>query len=261
MKKYFKLYQRFFENALSYEAQYRANTWMSNILGVLWMGMLFVFIETFFRFTDALGGWEKHEVYLLSLLWILMFELSYVLFSGLFRLPTDITEGNIDPLLVKPVAPLFLVSVRQIRFSSAYYLILDIPLSIWFLVHYQVVASWSSGLIGFLLFLCGIVIQYSVLLLLNTLGFWFGRFENVNDLWMTLHEMGQYPVHLLPKFFQVLFFTFVPIVFTAYVPVSVVTERGSWPLIVYTLVFTAFLFFCAIKFWRFAIKRYSSASS
>lgn len=261
IKKYLRIYKTFLANALSYEAQYRANMWLNIILNLIWISMLFVFIETFFRFTTTLGGWEKPEVYLLSLLWIFTVELAAVLFSGIFRLPIDVNEGNIDLLIVKPLNSLFLMSLRQIRFSSSYYLILEVPLLIWFVIHYDFIHSFSSLCLALLLFVCGLIIYYSVLLIINTLGFWFERFDNINDVWLTLHEMGQYPLHILPKFFKVLFFTFAPIAFTAYVPVSMLKEQLPTHLIWYTILFTGFLFLCAVSFWNFAIKKYSSASS
>lgn len=261
MTKYWKIYKTFLENAISYQAQYRANMWMQIVLNCLWIGMMFVFIETFFGHTNSIGGWQKHEVYLMSIFWILVVQLSSLLFSGILKIPVDITEGNIDLFLVKPASPLFLLSSRNIQIDSSYYILFEIPIAVWLFVQYDIALSWSHALLGFFLLVCGIIIQYSVFLILNTCGFYFERFDNVNDLWITMHEMGQYPLHILPKAFQVAFFSLAPIAFTAYVPVAAMTGRLSTPLILYTILFTILLLISALSFWNFSIQKYSSASS
>lgn len=261
IRQYIRVYKTLLGNAISYEVQYRANMFLHIFLNLLWISMLFLFIESFFRFTTTLGGWQKHEVYLLSLIWVFGVELSFIFFSGILRLPIDITEGNIDTLLIKPINPLFLLTNRNIRFSSSYYLLLEIPVLVWFFWHYQIIQSWSAGLLGLFLFGCGIVIQFSVLLIINTFGFWFDRFDNINDVWHTLYEMGQYPLQVLPKLFRIAFLSFLPIAFNAYIPVSALTGRLSIHFILYTILFAAFLFLLAMSFWNFALKQYSSASS
>lgn len=261
MKKYFRIYKIFLQNAISHQSQYRANTWMQVILNLVWVFMIFIFIETFFLHTENLGGWQKHEVYLLSLTWILVVEVTFLLFSGLRDLPADINEGNIDLFLAKPADKLFLISTRKVYFISLYQIIFIIPIFIWFFIKNDIFYSWTQSILAVVLVFSALLIQYAVLLFINTLSFWLERFDNINELWLVTHEVGKYPIHVLPKIIQVVFLTFVPIAFTAYVPVA--TLIGQWRMLyaLLAIVFSFVLFFLSLYFWNFAIKRYSSASS
>ena len=51
------------------------------------------------------------------------------------------------------------------------------------------------------------------------------------------------------------------LIFEAYLPVTILTGRASYGGIAYGFIFSASLFFAAVSFWKFALTRYSSASS
>lgn len=263
MKKYLRIYQRFFENALSYQAQRRGDTWMKLFLNILWLGMLFLFINVFFEHTQSFAGWSKEEVYLLAFFWICADEIMILFFEqNVTNIPDTVTDGGLDLYLTKPVNTLFLVSTQKILLFSSYRLILQMILFWGFLSRHPDIFSWPRLAAVLPLFFCGIITVYSFLLILNTLSFWFFRIDNVNDLWLTLsNDVGKYPVDALPRPLRILFLTAIPAAFAAYVPTAALLGKIHLFGILYALGFTVCIFLLAIAFWQFALKRYSSASS
>lgn len=260
--KYWSIYKIFLKNAVSYEAQYRHDTWLHIVTNALWIAVIITTIEIIFGQTKEIVGWSKPEVYLLSIVYIIMDEI-YTLFfkKNMLNLSEIITLGELDLMLTKPAHALFLATTRIVLVRSLFRMCIHIGLLTWALWHWQFSFSPYYIPIAIILVLCGVIVEYSFLLLLNTLGFWFLRFDNINSLWDILSVMGRYPISVLPKFIKLIILTIVPIAFIGYIPTA--TLLGKWPIqsILYSLGFTAMIFILAIQFWNFAVRRYSSASS
>ncbi len=263
MKKYLRIYKRLLENALSYQAQRRGDTWMKLFLNILWIGMLFLFINVFFEHTQSFAGWSKEEVYLLTFFWICIDEIMILFFEqNLTAIPDIVTDGGLDLYLTKPVNTLFLVSTQKVLLFSLYRLILEGALLLGFLTYYPHLFSIWQFIFAIPLFLCGIMTTYAFLLLLNTLSFWFFRIDNVNDLWLSIaNDVGKYPIDALPRSLRTLFLTLIPVAFAAYVPTATLLGKISIYGILYALIFALGILVFALSFWRFSVKRYSSASS
>lgn len=262
LKKYLKIYRVFINNSISYLAQYRKDAWMNLILNFLWLGMIFTIIEVIFGQTNSIADWSKPEVYFLAIIWVLSDEL-FILFFGknLEMISNIITEGRLDWLLTKPANKLFLISTYRLNIQAFYRFVIEFFILLWLVWHFDFTISIFHIILVIPLIAMGILINYSFLLILNTLSFWFFRIDNINYLYYSLSTVGKYPLSVLPKTVRVLVFTIIPIAFQAYVPVATLTGRFPWYLILYAFIFAIILFIIAIKFWSFALKRYSSASS
>lgn len=262
MKKYLKIYRVFINNSISYLVQYRKDAWMNLILNFLWLGMVFTIIEVIFGQTNSIVGWNREEVYFLTIIWVLMDELFLLFFGGnLERIPNIVTEGKLDIILTRPVNKLFFISTNMVSIRAFYRFSFELLILIWLVWRFDFAISNYHVFLTIVLIFVGLIINYSFLLILNTLSFWFFRIDNVNQLYSSLNIVGKYPLSVVPKTIKVMLFTIIPIAFQAYVPVATLTGRSSWFLILYAFVFSIALFIIAVLFWKFALKRYSSASS
>ncbi|MEK7084049.1 MAG: ABC-2 family transporter protein [Patescibacteria group bacterium] len=260
--KYLRIYNVLLKNAVSYEAQYRGDTWLKLFVNVIWIGMLATIIEVIFRQTPAIGGWEKPEVYLLTILWVIADEWYTALFKGnIWDIPNVITDGKLDVLLTKPAHVLFLVMTKIIYLHSFYRFLTQLAVLGLFLLKFDVTVSLWHIPFAILLLVCGIIINCAVALVLNTLSFWFLRISNINDAWESIAMIGRYPLSVLPKTMKILTLTAVPIAFQSYLPTSMLLGRLPWFGAVYAVLFTGIISCVAVAFWNFAIRRYASASS
>jgi len=249
-------------NSFSYEAQYRGDTWIKMFFNIIWLASMFLTVEVVFRHTSALAGWDKGEIYLMTLFWILADELAMMIFgANLPQLPDTITDGKLDIYLTKPMSALFAISTKIFLVRSLYRFIMEIIILAAVIWKFDFAFNLLYVFFSILLGLAGIFVLYSFTLMLNTLAFWLHRIDNVNVAISVLTSLGKYPVEVLPRTMRILAFTAIPIAFTAYIPVAALTGRSSWHGILYALVFAGLFFWGAVKFWNFALKRYSSASS
>lgn len=262
LKKYFKIYRVFLNNSISYEAQYRKDTIIKFIVNLLWVGMMFVTIEIIYAHTNSIIGWSKADVYLMTVLWIIADELYVTLFgSNLTNIPNKITEGELDIYLTKPANALFLISGKILQLRGFMRFLSQIPILIWLIWRFEFTVSFISIILCACLVLVAVWIDYSRVLIANTFSFWFYRIDNINQLIGNLSGLGKYPLSVWPKTVKIIFLTAIPVAFSGFVPVATLTGRWPWYGIAYAFLFAILLFFIAVKFWNFALKRYSSASS
>lgn len=262
IKKYLRVYKIFWENGFSYEAQYRGDTWLKLFSNLFWIAMIFITIEVIFSQTSSIVGWNKEQVYLMAVIWIIADELFVTLFLGsLSNIPLLIINGELDLYLVKPISSLFLVSAMKILIRGLYRFLTQLIVFGWLVWQFDFAVSIWHILITVLLVVVAVWVDYSRVLIANIFSFWFARIDNVNDLIGSASSLGRYPLSIWPKTLKIIFLTIVPIAFSSFIPVATLTGRWPWYGVLYAFLFAGLLFWLAVKFWNFAIKRYSSASS
>lgn len=262
MRKYLKIYKMLFANAVSYEAQYRRDTWLHLLANIPWLAMLVLTVEVVFHYTSSIAGWNKYEVYLLLMFWILCDELYTMFFRrNMVDFSDLVATGNLDILLTKPASPLFLATTKIILIRAGMRALFQAAILLWFLWQFNIALDAFHVLWASVLLAAGVMVSYAFALMLNTLSFWFIRIENINEAWEGALTVGRYPNDVLGKTLRIIAFTAIPIAFQAYVPAAAFTGRAAPALIGYTFAFTIIIFFVATRFWRFAVRRYASASS
>lgn len=262
MRKYLRIYKTFLENAVSYDAQYRKDTWLHFFTNILWLVLLATVIEVIFGHTQAIAGWRKEDVYLLTVIWVMIDELYTMFFKkNMLDLSNKVTDGDLDYMLTKPVSSLFLISTPIFLMRSFYRFLVQFFILIWLVLQFDFAASAYLIPLTIIMIILGAVVHYAFTLILNTFSFWFLRIDNVNDLWNSVNGIGKYPLGVFPKFIKILAFTLFPIFFIGYGQVATLTGRWEIDLILYSIIFTVLLFLLARWFWYFAVRNYSSASS
>lgn len=262
MSKYWRIYKIYFSNSFSYFAQYRKDFFFNIFINFVWIGILFLTVEIVFSQTQTIVGWDKEQVYLLTMFWVIADEIFVLFFGGnLFSIPDYVTEGVIDFYLVKPASTLFLISTKYILFRGVARLLGELGILIWVLYNFSYSFSVSSWLWAIILLLLGIVAQFAIVLILNTLSFWYMRIDNINDAMGVMSIVGRYPLDVFNRFFKIIFLSIMPVALFAYVPTATLFGKWPWYGILYAVLVSCLLFILALAFWRYALKKYSSASS
>lgn len=260
--KYLRVYRTLLANSVSYEAQYRYDTWIKLTTNLLWLGMIFLVIEVVFSQTPELAGWSKPEVYLLTVFWVMVDELYATFFGGNIPLLSEIiVQGDLDAYLAKPLHPLFLTSCKIFLTRSLYRFGVQALILIWLAWRFDFALSGARIVASGFLIAVAVLITYATALIANILSFWFLRIDNINEVLESFTSLGRYPLSIWPKTIRIIALTAIPIAFSGFVPSATLTGRWPWYGVIYACIFAILLFWIAVKFWNFALKRYSSASS
>ena len=245
----------------SEELQYRGNL-VASILGTLfWIATALLTLGVFFRQTEQLGGWDYWEVVvLLGVFNALTGLVESVLRPGIGDLASQVRNGGLDLVLIKPVHPLGFLSFRRLdvwRFSDV---ALGLLLAGYALDRLDRVPSLLQ--IGaFLISLASAgVVVYAIWVLLMSLAFWFVSVENLSVLFDAVYEGARYPVSAYPGALRFLFVYLLPIAWTTTVPASALTGRLGPAIALPALGVAAFALLVTRLVWRTALRRYTGAS-
>ncbi|QQE65850.1 ABC transporter permease [Leptolyngbya sp. BL0902] len=260
MERYGQVLRLFWSTAIAAELEYRINfviatlTSLGNLAGSLFG--LFLFYQTGYQFQ----GWSWDEALLvLGMFTLLQGFSATVLIPNLNKIVTQVQEGTLDFVLLKPISSQFWLSTRI--FSPWGLPDLVFGLLILAYAGRRLGLGWGDYLLAVPPLLCGALSLYSLWFMLGATSIWFVKVYNVTEVLRGLLEAGRFPIVGYPAAYRV-FFTFViPVAFLTTVPAQAMLNQGGQGWFLASAVLAGILLFLANRFWRFALRFYTSASS
>ena len=202
---YFRVFLTFVRNSLVRDMMFPANFIIETISSFGWVMMNVGFYILIFRYTSQIGAggsegaaWDKYQffVFIATSMFInsvvqMFFMTNADEFSELIR------TGNLDFALLKPIDTQFLISLRKIEWSSlANFLVAAVlmgyalprvegfELTVWQIVLYPIYV------------IMGIVILYSLTIVLAAASVWLGRNTSIYDFWFYITTFSRYPMEI-----------------------------------------------------------------
>jgi ABC-2 type transport system permease protein len=260
MRKYLKILTLFWQTSLAAELEYRLNfaiafsTSALNLAGSLFG--LFLFYRTGYTFS----GWSWQEAgIVLGIFTLLQGFSSTFLVPNLNRIVSQVQEGTLDFVLLKPISSQFWLSTRS--FS---------PWGIPDLVFGSILIIYAGNLVDLTVqdylkstipIFFGLLILYSLWFMLGATSIWFVKIYNVTEVLRGLLEAGRYPIVAYPTAYRFFFTFIIPVAFLTTIPAETMLGRSQNFWIFGSSILSIVLFLIACWFWKFALRFYTSASS
>ena len=259
MKRYLRLWWHWARVSLGREGLFRGNAWLRLLGHALWLGTAWVFFEALYLHVPAIAGWRREQVWLL----IAVNELAQQLYrllvgQGLIWIPDLIWQGELDSILLKPVAPLFTLSVGRMRLYDAPSLALPLALGGYALHALGVHPAFAQWAWFGLLLALGVAARYAITLSLVSLAFWVTRVYALPALLSEFFRLSGYPEGIFRGAARVLFTFGVPVLVVANFPTAVLL---GWPALPRLAVagLSVFLWLtAALWLWRSGLRRYTA---
>jgi ABC-2 type transport system permease protein len=259
--RYLRLLRLFAANSLQLDLEYRADFVINIGTALISLGAGWIVLDVMFTHAESFGGWSFLEALALFGIYLVFEEFIYgVLTLNLSRLPQFIQNGDLDFILLKPVNSQFQVSLRRLPLMSLPTALFGIGVMIYATLGLGTLTP-ANILLTLLLFLNGVVIIYSMWVLLLTTAFWFVKVENVTGIFNAFFAAGRFPVSAFPSWVRFILTFIVPIAFITTVPASAAVGRLTWTMGLASFVIAALLLCLSHLFWRVALASYTSASS
>src|SRR5947199_8595508 len=251
-------------NSLIREMSFKANFLLWMLVEVLWFVGQIVFFSIIFGNVDRIGDWTKWEVVLLIGTHQMISQLFQAFFfTNVAAVPELVRTGKLDSLLVLPVDSQFAVSTKQFGLDSVVNaavggMVVGVALS-----KLGYVPGPMSILLYFVAIGFGIAIHYSIMLNLAAVSFWIVRAQGLVYGYFNFLNIARYPDVIYPRLFRLIFSWVIPVVIVANIPARVLIKSlgQPFPLMLQMVAASFIIFWSSRVFWRFALKRYSSASS
>jgi ABC-2 type transport system permease protein len=264
--RYLRLLSAFARFGLARELVFRGNFLVKVSVEVLWLCILLMFYDTVFAKTDVVAGWTRPQY--------LFFVGCYFALEGLMEtfFLTNCSEfadlvrtGDLDFYLLKPIDEQFLITCREIDWSTVPNVFMGAAVMANALAQMGWAVDPGQVLAFLVMFGCGTALAYSFLLVLTSASVWFMRNQSLFEMWWLFTSLMRYPKEVFAgTWFEPVgrFFTYViPILLVINVPARIMVEALDPKLMVLTLLATLILLYASRRFFKYALARYRSASS
>ena len=262
LKKYIKIYSLFLYTSIATELEYKANIIIDLITAILSLiGSIFL-LAIFFENTQSIGGWSFEEALIIQGIYTILNGITNTwLNPNLTEIVKHIREGTLDFVLLKPIDSQFFISLKKIAPSGFLEIILGFLLLCYCVVINQININLNFLLLCFTTLFCSILILYSLWFLISTTTIWFVKTWNATEVLRSFLYIGRFPLNSFSFSLRIFFSIFIPIAFITTIPSEVFLGLAKLWEILLEIVVSSIFFIVSRRFWLFALRYYTSASS
>lgn len=257
-----RLLAAFFKVNVQMTLAYRVDTAVNILLEILQLGWELVSLSIIFSNTQTLGGWNLGE--LITLLGVFHFvnALMFVLiWPNTEKFNASVRDGTLDYTLLQPASSMFLVTFSRMVIWRVWDLGLGTVLMI-IGINMSGRVTTLANLGSFLLLATtGMVILYSLWIVLIAATFWFTKFDNNVTILQALLDTGRYPATVYPFWLRMIITFVIPIAVATTIPLQALRGELSAGQVALFVMISLFSFWAASRVWRAGVKKYAGASS
>lgn len=223
--------------------------------------VLFIaFLLTLFRGANRLAGFNANEVLLFYFSFILLDTVTQLFFREVYRFRELIVSGSFDLILVKPFNSLFRVLAGGADPLDLITLVPYVGCLIYISGHIHV-SSWYSVFLYLLLMGNAFVIGTAFHILILALAIVTTQIDHAVMIYRDLTSMGRVPVDIYREPIRGIITFIIPIGLMMTFPVKALLGLLSPQIIILSFVLGFSFFIFSLRIWKYALTRYSSASS
>lgn len=262
MQRYINLIWIFFKNTTMSYLEYRFEFISWSIVSFFWIAMTLISVELIFGSVSSIAGWTKDQVLLVVTVYGIVSSLLWIgVLPSLLHFPEMIQTGYFDFYLLKPVSTRFLVSANKYDLDNFPRVIVLALIAISLIKSMSITVSLLQIIIFILSMLCGIVIFYSLFFIIAVSAIWFVDIFNFEDLLNNTLNVGRLPTDIFKGALKAVFVFIVPVAFVATIPVQFLLGKSNQFILPLGAILAVAFFALSHLFWRYALSKYSSASS
>lgn len=221
--------------------------------------LLLAFVYFLFGGTQNLLGYGRYQTLLFVLTFFFLGSAGQMLFREVYRFRGRIVSGDFDFDLVKPIHPL----LRNIFGGFDLMDLLTMPIFVLALtgVITRLHFDFPQLLLYSLLSINGLIVMFAVHVFVAGFGVITTEVDHAMMVYRDLETMGRFPVDIYKEPLRQILTFVVPIGLMFTVPARALLGLLSWQTVVISFGVGILSLYLSLKFWNFAIKYYSSASS
>lgn len=222
---------------------------------VTYFGFLYLLVSA----VDGLAGYNQNQALFFTATYILIDTVAQFFFRNVYNFRTLVVTGDFDLVLAKPMSALF----RSLMGGPDPIDLITIPPIIALVVY-----------IGFLLHPSLLHIFYYVLLLINGLlvasalhifvlafGIIVIEIDHMIMVYRDLNSMGRFPIEIYKQPLQGILTFIVPVGLMVSFPAKALAGLLSLTGVIMAMALGVGIFYLSLRFWNFALTKYTSASS
>jgi ABC-2 type transport system permease protein len=260
--RYLRLLALFARTELQFAVEYRANLVLDLFEEFVIVSTSLLAVLILYDHTGAINGWTEGQMIELLGVYYLVQGAQAVAFETSFeRFMEHVRMGTLDFILIKPVDSQFMISTRHVQIPQLGQIVLGFAVLAIGVAQVGDGFGWLDALAFAATLTCGLLLVYSLLLVLSTLAFWFVRVENLLAIFWSFIDAGRFPVDVYPGWLRITLSTVVPIGVAVTVPAQAIAGRLDLLGLLAMLGGTVVMWVFASWFWRLGVRSYTGASA
>lgn len=260
-KKYLKIWLKLTALAFSVDLSRRFTAAFAITGKVIRFLFLLGFLFFLMARTKTLAGYDLHQVIFFFLTFNLIDILIQLFLRGVYYFRGLIVSGDFDLVLVKPMNPLF----RSLFQRTDVYDFLTLIVLIIYMIIFLAQGSLAITPLGVILYLALIFSSFILGLAFHIgflgIGILTTEIENIVWIYRDLTSMGRVPIDVYREPLRTFLTVVIPVAVIITFPAKALMGLLSWQWVIFSFVISSFFLFLSFRFWQYALKQYSSASS
>ena len=260
-KKYILLYVAMFKASFIADLEYRANFFTRILTDVFWYIAQILTFEVLYQHTQKIGDWDVHQMRVfLGLLFVIDAFYMVIIHENLENMSEKVRKGDLDLLLAKPVNSQFMITLQKANTAIIGNLVLGTS---WlaYSLHGLPDFHYLRLLWLFMLIPCSLVVIYSMRFIFSASAVIFTRSENLQFLWWQVYRLGMRPDSMYNPIIKWVLLSVIPVGIIVSIPARALLNPPNYFYLFWPVILVPILLYSTNRFWKFALKFYSSASS
>ena len=230
------------------------------IMDLLFYGITLLSVELIYQHVDQIGPWDRNQFLFFIAFMLTIDHLHMALVSENFwNFSAQIRLGTLDFELLKPINTLFICFFRYVRLETI--MITPAPWAALIYFGIQTELSLSSWILLPFLVIFSLVFLVSLEILMSMTMFITVESFALNFLRMQLQQLARWPYFIYQGLIRKLFTFLIPVLAVGSGPVFFLFNKNDFGLLIWGIVVTLLLWLAIGVSWRWALRRYESASS
>lgn len=260
--RYLRLFVVFFRTSVQTDIEYRADFYTRILSSLLGLATTVGGLSIAYHYTSNIRGWTfAHTLVLLAVYYLMDGLIEMFIAPNMRQVMTQVRDGTLDFVLLKPVSAQFLVSFRTVNVWRIVNVMVGVGLSVYTVNRLSVSVGPAQAAAFLAALLAGFAVVYSLWLILVTLTFWFLKVDNIEQIVWQAFEAGRYPIEIYPAWLRGSLTYVIPVAFILTTPAQALTGRTGAADLLQALLAGALSLTLSSAFWRYGLRRYSGASS
>jgi len=261
LKKYLKVMKKTLGISLSSSMEYRISFFLLIISVTIFSMILPLIGFLIYSTSKGIPGWKFEEFILMTGTIELIYGICHFsVLSMMNFVAFSVESGKFDTILIKPINSLFYSSFVEWEFDGVGNIIVGTFLVGWSLIKMNWIFNLINLISYFMLIFCGIMVLYSLIIIITSFSFVVMRIEILFELFWSLYSLTDWPLTIYGGILRFILTFVIPFGIAGFYPAEAILGRIESPFFVLVLVCVSFIFFgIALLSWKLGIRKYVSA--
>ena len=224
------------------------------------IALFVIFLNFLFSGAKGLAGYSREQIIFFYLSFNLIDTLAQMFFREVYRFRDLVISGNLDLVLTKPINPLLRTLLGGTDVLDFIMLFLILFATLWYGLNF-ITSSPLNWLLYIILILNGLLIAAAFHIFVLGMGILTTAVDHLIMIYRDFTSMLRIPVDLYIEPIRFILTFLIPLGIMITFPAKVLMGILSPAFMFISISFAAVAFYLSLKFWRYSLKKYSSASS